>query len=279
MHYARYTLFIILAGLATLAVSGCSTVPATTPTSPEAPQSPPKVPTPSTPAPTPAPGPITKPSAELLKGCPAPGEYQAFDMATYSDQKFLDTMRYLGMTTAIRYYDWVAETIKGKTPTLAEMALFKKNGFNFLGVFQHNSNQTATFTAARGKIDAARILELAKLWGQPKGSAVYLGVDGDFETHIPVPYFKVAAPILRAAGFRVGMYGSGANCKNLKALGLVDGNLCMIAASSWGWRGTKAILAEGKGYVIAQKVNQRCGGKSIDFDKLLVPDVGQWKIP
>lgn len=255
------------------ALSGCSS----TPTMPEAPKPAPPLATPSPPTPPLPPG--VKPSAELLKGCPKVGEYQAFDMATYSDQKFLDTMKYLGMTTAIRYYDWVNETIKGKTPTAAELALLKKNGFDFLAVFQHNSNQRATFTAARGKIDANRVLELAKLWGQPKGSAVYFGVDGDFETSVPLPYFRVAAPIIRAAGYRVGMYGSGANCESLKREGLVDGDLCMIAASSWGWRGTKDILAKKKGYVIEQKVNQRCGGKPLDFDKLLAKDVGQWKLP
>jgi hypothetical protein len=186
-------------------------------------------------------------------------------------------MACLGVKTIGRYYDWPGqETIKGKIPSDAEVKIINAMGFQRLHVFQHNNSSLATFTAARGKIDAGKSLELAKKWGQPKGSAVYFGVDGDFPSAKPIEYFKAAAPIIRAAGYRVGMYGSGGNCEDLKKAGLVDKDLCWIAASSWGWRGTKAILAKGTGFALKQKVNQKCMGKSLDYNTVMISDFGQW---
>lgn len=220
----------------------------------------------------------------VLKGieasCPKPGEFQAADLATYTDKRFLDVATCMGWETIIRYYDWKQESIKGKTPTAAELKLIKDSGRKFMAVFQHYNSSPSTFTKARGEIDAKRVLELAGLWGQPKGSAAYFGVDTDeAKLSAVLEYFKAATPIIRAAGYRVGMYGNGTNCKELKKAKLIDGDLCWIAASSWGWSGTKQILAEGKGYALAQKVNQKCGGKSLDYNKVLVKDFGQWSIP
>lgn len=235
---------------------------------------------PEPPATQPAPG---KPS-NLEATCPAPGIYQAADYVGAADQRFYDAMRYIGVKTIIRYFDWEKESLKGKIPTAQELADIKRNGFEFMAIFQHLNNQLASFTAARGAYDAKRSLELASRWGQPRGSAIYFGVDGDFwtadEKQKVRNYFAAAAPIIRGAGLRVGMYGSGANCESLKAAGLIDGELCWIAASSHGWSGTKDILAKGKGYALAQRVKQSCGGKtSLDLNKVLISDFGQWRLP
>lgn len=217
-------------------------------------------------------------SAVSVSGCPTPGQYQMIDMATYGDQKFYDVMACLDIKTIGRYYDWPGqETIRGKIPTDAEVAIINRMGFERLHVFQHNNSSLSTFTPARGKIDAEKALGLAAKWKQPKGSAVYFGVDGDFTPEKPIEYFRAAAPIVRAAGYRVGMYGSGGNCDALKKAGLVDGDLCWIAASSWGWRGTKAMLAKGKGFALKQKVNQKCLGKSLDYNTAMIVDYGQWR--
>jgi hypothetical protein len=230
--------------------------------------------------------PARTPTAAELTGCPKPGEYQAFDRVGYSDQKFVDVMRHVGMDQiAIRYYDWKNESLAGKTPTAAELAVYKANGIPVVMVFQHLNNREATFKdASRPATDANRTLELARQWKQPKGSAIYFGYDGDFEYSVIKSYATKVAKIVRDAGYRVGMYGGGANCAALVKDGLVDKSkdkeakpLCFIAASSWGWRGTKDMIAT-KNYVIHQKVNMKCAGKSIDFDKLLAKDVGQWSV-
>lgn len=229
--------------------------------------------------------PARVPTAAELKGCPAKADgYTAFDRVGYSDQAFIDVMRHVGMDKlAIRYYDWEAETIKGKTPTDAELAVYRANGIPVALVFQHNSNKEATFLdASRPAKDAARVLELAAKWKQPKDSAVYFGYDGDFKISQVKAYAEKVAKTIRAAGYRVGMYGNGHICTELAKAGLIDRSkdpkkppLCFIAASAYGWRGTTDIIKT-KDYVIHQKVNQTCAGKSIDFDKLLAEDVGQW---
>lgn len=232
--------------------------------------------------------PAAKPLPKLPELAPAekcfePGTYGAIDMAQPSDQKFLDLMRRHKVRTIMRYYDWVAESIKGKTPKADELSGIFANGFYFAGVFQHYNSSESTFqNKSRPAIDAARILELAKQWRQPKGSAVYVGFDGDFTFKLIEPYAKDIAARIRAGGYRVGMYGSGANCQALEAAGLIDRSndkskkpLCMIAASSWGWRGTKALLPTGN-YVLAQYVNKKCGGKSLDYDVTYAVDFGQW---
>lgn len=255
----------------------------------------------SAPAPAPAPsstatstdtkvserGPLKVPAncAAILKaadaGCPKPGQYQAVDLATYVDKKLADILACAGITTILRYYDWPGqETIKGKMPTKAEMDLLNGMGFKHARIFQHNNSKLATFTTERGVIDANHSIKQAREAGATKGRAIYFGVDGDFHTEADrakiKSYFKAAAPLVRAAGFRVGMYGSGGNCEMLKAASLVDGELCWIAASSWGWSGTKAILEKGKGFALKQYVNKSCSGKSMDYNVAMQEDFGQW---
>ena len=271
--------------LLSLLVVGCSSHQLTQPEqSPKQEQESPAVPSPGAPkegalpqAPALPDGPVN------LAGCPAKGQYTAIDLAEAADDTFLRTIRQLGFETVIRYYDWPGqESLAGKIPKDDEIARIRRSGLKFMGVFQHFNSSLSTFTAARGVIDAGKALGLASKWKQPKGSAIYFGVDGDFSGADQAKvkaYFSALVPIIRDAGFRVGMYGSGGNCKMLKANSLVDGNLCWIAASSWGWSGTKAILEENNGFALAQKVNQRCGGKSVDFNRVLIPDFGQWTIP
>ena len=215
------------------------------------------------------------------------GQYKAIDIAQPTDTKFLYTMRQHGVETIIRYYDWAQESIKGKTPKAEELAVIKAAGLKFMAVFQHYNSSYSTFTdPKRPAIDLKRILELAKLWDQPQGSGVYIGVDGDFWTTEQKSavrnYFRPISDGLRKAGFRVGMYGSGANCLSLAAAGLIDKTgdkpWCWIAASAHGWSGTKDVLASGK-YVLAQKVNQKCAGKSLDYNIVNAEDFGAWALP
>lgn len=218
--------------------------------------------------------------------CFAPGTYQAVDLAEPTDTKFLYLMRQHRVETIIRYYDWEKESIKGKTPKAEELKLIKDAPLQFLAVFQHYNSSFSTFQdPSRPAADLKRILELAKAWGQPKGSGVYIGVDGDFWTteqkSVVRNYFRPISEGLRKAGFKVGMYGSGANCLSLAAAGLIDKTedkpWCWIAGSS-GWSMTKDVLASGK-YVLKQRVNQKCGGKSLDYNTVNAAEYGAWSIP
>lgn len=231
-----------------------------------------QVPSPS-PAPTP-PGPA-KPEST----CPAAGTFQAVDMATPVDQRFLDVMKQLRVNTVIRYYDHTNETIRGKTLKPAELDLLARNGFDAMVVFQHNNNQITSFTAARGNSDAIRSLELAGVNRQPAGSAIYFGVDGGWNSAADLAkvktYFTQAAPRIRAGGYKVGAYGSGMVCTELLKTGLAD--LCWLANAT-GWPGYAAFKATNQ-WTMTQTLPRNCGGKNVDFNTVNAAfrEIGEWR--
>jgi len=238
------------------------------------------------PGPDTPPSPVEKPPqgekpANLESTCPAPGVFGAVDLSQYCTQRFLDAMKYLGVKTIIRYYDWPGSpTLPQKIPTATELALIKANGFKFCGVFQHSNNRLASFTQERGIKDASVALELAKKWGQPKGSAIYFGVDFD-----PMPnefgavelYADKFSDAVRAAGFRVGAYGSGYTLETLLRLGQID--LAWLSMST-GFLKSKEFDKSGR-WNLKQVKDRNCGGINCDFDYVnpSKPDFGQWQLP
>jgi hypothetical protein len=217
--------------------------------------------------PSPKPKPNPNPGTPGLEPtCPAIGAMQAVDMAAQIDQRFLDAMKKLKVNTVIRYYDHVNETIKGKTIKQAEVDLLARNGFDAMVVFQHNNNNIASFTAARGTSDANRSLELAASIKQAKGSAIYFGVDGSWSSASQMAsiktYFTKAGPIIRAGGYKVGAYGSGTVCTELLKTGLAD--FCWLSNAT-GWPGYQAFQAT-KQWTMVQKLPTNCGGKNVDFN-------------
>lgn len=221
---------------------------------------------------------LPKPAMEAT--CPAPGVFGAVDLSQPVTQHFLDVARYLGVKTIIRYYDYPGSpTLPGKIPTLAELALIKKNGFQFCAVFQHNNSKLASFTKERGRKDAGKVLELAALWKQPKGSGVYFGVDFDPDKHELISVMDYASEfseIIKAAGFRVGAYGSGLTMETLLAVGYIE--LAWLSMST-GFQNTKKFSESGR-WNLKQVLDRNCGGINIDFDFVnnAKPDFGQWAL-
>lgn len=76
----------------------------------------------------------------------------------------------LGVSTLIRYYDHVDETLPCKTLMPEETAALLDAGFSLLAVFQSNGDDPLTFlTPGRGAADANRAIDLALMNGQPAG--------------------------------------------------------------------------------------------------------------
>ncbi len=232
-----------------------------------------------TPVPVPKPTPIPAPVPGLEATCPLPGAFQAVDMAIPVDQRFLDAMKKLKVNTVIRYYDHTNETIRNKTLKPAEVELLARNGFDAMVVFQHNNNNIASFTSTRGTSDANRSLQLAATNKQPKGSAIYFGVDGSWNTSAQLSsikvYFGKAAPLIRAGGYKIGAYGSGKVCTELLATGLAD--FCWLANAT-GWPGYAAFKAT-KDWTMVQTLPRNCGGKNVDFNLVNAElrDLGQFR--
>lgn len=85
----------------------------------------------------------------------------------------------------------------------------------------------AYFTPSQARYDAQHAPALAVATGAPTDGSValYFAVDGDCSADIDGPvaaYFKIVHAAAKAAGFAVGVYGSGAVCKMLIGLGYVS---------------------------------------------------------
>jgi hypothetical protein len=187
-------------------------------------------------------------------------------------------MRGIGIKTIIRYYDHEDETLPGKTLRSGERDQILANGFQTAVVFQHHNNQFASFTALRGRQDAERSLALAAENSQPRGSAIYFGVDGAWQTPYElasvVTYFRELRDRLAGFGYRVGVYGSGLVCNMLLTTGLAE--LCWLAAPT-AWPEYHAYY-QTRQWGLAQLRTSQCGGRSVDFNLAndMVADYGQF---
>ena len=191
---------------------------------------------------------------------------EAVDSSAPVTQSFLDQMKAVGVSTIIRYYDHEDETLPGKTLRRGERDTIVMNGLKMGVVFQHKNNKFASFTALRGRQDAERSLLLAAENSQPRGSAIYFGVDGSWrapsELASIVAYFQQVNATMAGSGYRVGVYGSGLVCNTLLANGLAE--LCWLAApTTWpdfsAWYQTKR-------WKLVQLPTTQCGGRSVDFN-------------
>jgi hypothetical protein len=191
----------------------------------------------------------------------------AVDLSRPATPHFLKGMKALNVGAVIRYYDHKDETIVGKTLHRKERDLILSSGFSIAVVFQHNNNRFASFTTARGEQDGMRALALARENLQPKGSAIYFGVDGPWGASVQQlaaikAYFIRAHQIVAKGGYKVGVYGSGLVCEELRSVSLID--YCWLAnARSWPGYGKSD---DGKMWALKQTLPEDCAGINVDFD-------------
>ena len=117
-------------------------------------------------------------TAHATDFCMTDPRVEAVDSSAPVTQSFLDQIKAIGIKTIIRYYDHEDETLPDKTLRRGERDAILMNGLKMGVVFQHRNNKFASFTALRGRQDAERSLMLAAENSQPRGSAIYFGVDG-----------------------------------------------------------------------------------------------------
>ena len=221
---------------------------------------------------------VCAPAARAGDYCANDPRVDAVDLSAPVDQRFLNTMRGIGIRTIIRYYDHEDETLPGKTLRSEEHNLILANGFKTAVVFQHHNNQFASFTAPRGHQDAERSLALAGENSQPPGSAIYFGVDGSWQTAYELAniadYFRGLRAKLAGFGYRIGVYGSGLVCNMLLSTGLAE--LCWLGApTSWP---DYHVYYQTRQWGLAQLRPSQCGGRSVDFNLAndIVADYGQF---
>ena len=205
-------------------------------------------------------------TAQATDFCMTDPRVEAVDSSAPVTQSFLDQIKAIGIKTIIRYYDHEDETLPGKTLRRGERDVIIMNDLKMGVVFQHRNNKFASFTALRGRQDAERSLVLAVENSQPRGSAIYFGVDGAWNRPDELAnigaYFQEVKATLAGSGYRIGVYGSGLVCNALLANGLAE--LCWLAApTSWpdfsAWYQTKR-------WRLVQLPTTQCGGRSVDFN-------------
>jgi hypothetical protein len=191
---------------------------------------------------------------------------EAVDLSAPVNQNFLSEIKAAGIKTVIRYYDHEDETLPGKTLRRGERDAIVLNGLNAAVVFQHRNNQFASFTPMRGRQDAERSLVLAAENVQPRGSAIYFGVDGAWSAPYQLAnimaYFREVRATLAGSGYRVGVYGSGLVCNTLLINGLAE--LCWLAAPI-SWPDYYEYYQTNK-WRLVQLSTTQCGGRSVDFN-------------
>ena len=191
---------------------------------------------------------------------------EAVDLSAPVNQNFLNEIKAIGIKTVIRYYDHEDETLPGKTLRRGERDAIVSNGLKAAVVFQHRNNEFASFTPLRGRQDAERSLMLAAENLQPRGSAIYFGVDGAWSAPYQLAnimaYFGEVRATLAGSGYRVGVYGSGLVCNTLLTNGLAE--LCWLAAPT-SWPYYYEYYQTNK-WRLVQLSTTQCGGRSVDFN-------------
>jgi hypothetical protein len=226
--------------------------------------------------------------------CAPNSGFEAIDVSQQITDAFAKQLKAIGVRSIIRYYDWENETIKGKTLTRRELDIIARNKLSVAVVFQHHNDQVQTFEDPnRGRQDALRSLELARKFSQPKGSAVYFGVDGvdakfsairrgleeeRFGLSEITNYFQQVNNVFRGSGLSVGVYGSGLVCRVLLHKKLAK--YCWLAnATSWP---EYSAYEASKQWALKQLLTTKaseCFGFAADLSLSNAPDsrYGQWE--
>lgn len=124
-----------------------------------------------------------------------------------------------------------------KVLTASEAKALQAAGIGVVSIYENgNPIESSYFTVNRAQADAQGALDCAKNAGQPKGTVIYFAVDGDVPASSVLSYFRTLTPLVKAGGYKVGVYGSGVVCKKLMELDLVE--MTWLSQSS-GWAGHK----------------------------------------
>jgi hypothetical protein len=155
-------------------------------------------------------------------------------------------------------------------------------GFSIGVVYQYFNNVRENINAARGRLDAEYAVEhAAVVQNQPKGSAIYFGIDGDWTDAAAradiAGYFRSVRDAFQGSGYRVGAYGSGAT------LAFLEGHPERLIDLAWlaypqGWSGSASYFNGGTWRLFQAALETRIGALPIDAN-IVNPrfaDFGQW---
>lgn len=175
----------------------------------------------------------------------------------------------------------------GKVLSRTERDLIQAYGLDIAIVFQHRNNCPRTWEdSGRGDFDAGQALDFARRLGQPKGTAIYFGVDGadarfgderDHGRTQLVHYFRQVARAFNGSGYDIGVYGSGLVCRLIKDE-LKLARYCWLSQSP-GHPESRGYEAAGGWDVKQCRTVTDFAGSGVDVDPDVAgrDDFGQWR--
>ena len=135
-----------------------------------------------------------------------------------------------------RYYRDSTSSLPALSPE--EARKLASLGLKIVAVWEQNSPDPENLSYSSGYGDALSAYKQAKAIGQPVGSAIYFAIDYNAHELDPAKeYFRgIAAGLTAASGgrseYKVGVYGSGAVCNEIKRAGLARYSW-LTRATSW----------------------------------------------
>ena len=191
------------------------------------------------------------PSAPSAPATPSPAAVSAFpliaDTASRLDIAKARALRAQGVRTVFRYYSHLPPSLPGKDLQPEETKIILGEGLSLATVFQHYNNCFRTFENKWGREDAEQALRMAQALGQPSGSAIYFGVDGDWPYQSMrdpiIAYFEDVKRAFEGSGYSVGAYSNGCLCNTIRERGLAE---YFWLSGSTGHSGTQAFYNSGR---------------------------------
>lgn len=187
-----------------------------------------------------------------------------------NSRRYIKCLRDAGVSAIGRYY--TRRRTNPKILTAEEARLLSAAGIRIWPVYQNMHRSPEDFSAAKGNSEAHDALDYAtNVIHQPVGSGIYFSADFDVEDRdlqqAIRPHFEAIAAAFAAAGspYKIGVYSSGAVCRDLLDRGLVQ--LTWLSQSS-AFRGTREFKASRRWNILqAMPVRNFCG-----FDDEIDPD-------
>lgn len=218
----------------------------------------------------------------------------------FDTRPFLQKLASRGVTVIGRYYSRCAQPEIGlrskrlldqghPSDPNSEVSRIQGAGFAILSIYQYYNNSAKKFdgrrsngrvlrnaeckwdgkprsTSDEAQLDAHAAVKQAEAAGQPRGSAIYFGVDFNFDpSHTSlkrkiIKYFEIVKSVLGENGYKVGAYGSGFVNQMLLDEGLIE--FAWISASR-AFAGTSAFHTSGRWHLFQSQVDKEWFGQRI----------------
>ncbi len=179
----------------------------------------------------------------------------------------ISTMKAAGVTFVCRYLSYVNYLTQVKLLTPDESKALSQAGIAIVSNYEWYAAR-ATEGSASGVQDAQIAANQHRVCGGPGNRPIYFSVDADVAGSQVADYFRGVASVIGKA--RTGAYGSYRVLKYLFDEGLI----------SWGWQ-TYAWSAgqwETRAHIQQYQNGMTLGGVSVDYDRSIKSDFGQWRI-